>query len=540
MFLPNVADYTNTEYSNAKTDKKIVEFKGLNLLPVTDSGEFSAMTNLSARNYPCLSPRLPRSVDIDSVSDMTAFCIVGGIKVWVQDNCLYYNGISKGALDADYATVERQLLPFQDRVLVWPDKMYYDITDNELGSLENAVSKTGLVFTASVLDSSLGNSVKYSAITASVAFSGFKEGDSVITSGCTVVADNNKTANIDHISSNSKVLYFTENTFSAGTEAVSVTLSRSIPDMDYICEANNRVWGCKKNTIYGSKLGSAENWNYFALNDSGVSSSVDSYTVDFSTPGDFTGCHQYGSYVVFMKEDFLHKIIGSKPSNYQRSDIVCPGLGLESGSHKSIAYLSGILYFKSRLGIVAFSGGSPSLASERLGNASFSNAVAITDGRHYYVSMTDGTVYSLFVYDSFYDVWHREDATQVIDFGIISGAVYMLTGGELITLNDNADNEVVAWSGTLGEFSEFSAEKKIHSRLLLRIDLPATSTLKIEYSADGGTYKTAWQSSGAARKGIYISILPTRCDSFVVRLSGTGDCKVYQMDRIFSYSTDMR
>lgn len=533
MFLPDVANYTDTQYAKSAAEKSIVQFKGLNRLPVINMGEFSAMTNLSARNYPCLSPRPPRSIDVDAAADITSFITSGSIKVWVENNFLYYNGVSKGALNAAYSASARQLVVFQDRVLVWPDKMYYDITDAELGTLENSNSKTGLVFSASGQDAELGDSVNYASLTASAAFSGFNAGDSVTISGCASISANNKTAVIDHISGDSKTLYFTENAFSAGTESASVTVSRTIPDMDYICIANNRVWGCKGNTIYGSKLGSAENWNNFA------NISTDSYTVDVATPGDFTGCHDYGSYVAFFKEDFIHKLLGTKPSNYQTSTITCPALGLEIGSHKSMAYLSGILYFKSRLGIVGFSGGAPTLVSEQLGNVTYSGAVACTDGRRYYVSMTDGTAYALYVYDAFYSLWHREDATRVIDFGTIDGAVYALASGHIVKMDDDTDEEAVAWSGTLGEFTEFSAEKKIHSRMRFRVDLPANSTLKVEYSADGGDFVTAWQGAGAARKAIYVSILPVRCDSFVVRLSGTGDCKIYQMDRIFSYSTDM-
>lgn len=541
MILPNIANYTSAEYAKSTTEKSIVEFKGLNLMPVIGKGEFSAMTNLSARNYPCLSPRAQRSVYESNMGSAASFIIVGdsGKTAYIKDNNFYYDGVSKGALDTAYSSAVRQLVEFQDRVLIWPDKMYYDITDDELGSLYASVSLTGLTFAASAEDSSLGDAVKYSSITSGTAISAFSKGDSITLSGCATSA-NNRNAAIDHISSDKKTLYFIENTFADATESGSVTLERKVPDMDYICVANNRLWGCKGNTIYGSKLGSAENWNYFVLNANGVSSSVDSYFLDVATDGSFTGCHQLGSYVVFLKENYIHKIIGTKPSNYQLSTMICPGLGLEAGSGKSIAYCSGALYYKSSLGITYFNGGFPGLVSSELGER-WSGAVACTDGRRYYVSMTDGTAYSLLVYDTFYNAWHREDLTQVVDFAVYGGNVYMLTStGTVYVMDDDTDGEVMAWSGTLGEFVENSAGKKIHSRLRLRAELPAASTLKVEYQADGGGWITAFNGSGAMRKSFYISIVPTRCDSFVVRLSGTGDCKIYQIDRIFSYSTDAR
>ena len=40
--------------------------------------------------------------------------------------------------------------------------------------------------------------------------------------------------------------------------------------------------------------------------------------------------------------------------------------------------------------------------------------------------MTDGTAYSLFVYDTRYRTWHREDAAQAVGFAWWSGGLHML------------------------------------------------------------------------------------------------------------------
>ena len=539
MLLPNTADYPRSDYAKAKSEKSIVEFKGLNLLPVCGSGEFSGMRNLSSRSYPCLSPRPPRGIYAQGLEGAAAFTIVGssGKAAYVLNSELFYDEVSRGSLGAAFADCKRQLLEFQDRLLIWPDRMYYDISDDTLGTLYASVSLNAPSFTASVEDSALNDSVKYSAIAANSPITAFGTGDAVTVTGCSTAA-NNITAPIDHISSDNKTLYFAENSFTDAAESGSVTVARNVPDMEHICVANNRVWGCKGSSIYASKLGSAENWNYFTLSPGGAPSSVSSYAVDFTTPGDFTGCHRYGAYLAFFKEDCIHKLLGTKPSNYQRSDIVCPGLGLERGSGKSMAYLAGELCYKSRLGIVAFAGGVPTLISAKLGER-WSCSSAASDGRRYYVSARGGGGHSLLCYDSFYRLWHREDELQVTDFAQSGGRLYMLSADGTVYINeDESAGEIVSWSGTLGEFAELSAEKKIQSRLRLRVELPASSTLKLEYSADGGDWVTAYSGSGAMRQSFYISITPTRCDSFTLRLSGSGDCKIYQIDRVFSRSTD--
>ena len=54
------------------------------------------------------------------------------------------------------------------------------------------------------------------------------------------------------------------------TEA-AVTIKRSVPDMDYVCQCHNRLWGCfygnngkeNLNELYASALGDFKNWNQF-------------------------------------------------------------------------------------------------------------------------------------------------------------------------------------------------------------------------------------------------------------------------------------
>ena len=74
-------------------------------------------------------------------------------------------------------------------------------------------------------------------------------------SGATTHTENNKTAIIREIDGDN--LRFYENTFtiSDGGDSETLQLSRTVPELDYICENENRLWGCKGDTIYASKLG---------------------------------------------------------------------------------------------------------------------------------------------------------------------------------------------------------------------------------------------------------------------------------------------
>jgi hypothetical protein len=83
-----------------------------------------------------------------------------------------------------------------------------------------------------------------------------------------------------------------------------VELERRVPDMDYLTECDNRVWGCsnKENVIYACKLGDPTNWFSYR----GIA--ADSYAVTVGSDGAFTGAATCMGYALFFKENTLHKL----------------------------------------------------------------------------------------------------------------------------------------------------------------------------------------------------------------------------------------
>lgn len=63
-----------------------------------------------------------------------------------------------------------------------------------------------------------------------------------------------------------------------------VTAQRRVPDLDWLTEHNNRVWGCSstENVIYACKLGDATNWFSYR------GTAADSYAVTVGSDGAFT------------------------------------------------------------------------------------------------------------------------------------------------------------------------------------------------------------------------------------------------------------
>lgn len=192
-----------------------------------------------------------------------------------------------------------------------------------------------------------------------------------------------------------------------GTDEISLGIERRFPEMQYICCHNNRIWGCNYNgtfnEIYASKLGDPLNWYCYR----GLS--TDSYAVSLGEAGEFTGCSEVGDSVVFFKENCIYTIYGTEPSDFQTVKTDC--FGVQKGSEKSICRINGQVYYKSCHGIMRLSeGGLPVLISEDLGKDIWSDAVAGTDGRKYYIVMSDlSGNRSMYVYDTLLDLWHKED-----------------------------------------------------------------------------------------------------------------------------------
>lgn len=501
MKLPYLQDLGNP------AKKYIVSFKGLNYGDGAQDGEFSACENLSSEKYPCITPRAEREL----VSTFTApSSLHGKEKLLVVDGTsVYFNGAVVGTVTAG----KKQICTVGNYIIIFPDKKYYNVATSAFGSMEAGYSATGLVFTAST-------------ITTTGADFPFKAGDAVKITGCTTAPENNKTPIIRSISG--KTLTFYDNTFTAGTEAGSVTIKREVPDLDFICESNYRLWGTSGNTIYGSKYADPFNFNVF----DGLTS--DSYYIDVGSDGDFTGCIPYSSHICFFKENTLHKLYGSKPANYQL--VNSSVYGVQAGCERSMCIVNEQLLYKGVNGVYAYTGGVPELISEKFSTVRFSEAAAACDGERYYISMKHGTEWGMYVYDVLRNLWLREDGTHAVDLCFHDGNVYFLdAGGGLYKIDRTAGKSTVNWSATFCPFNETINERKGYSRFSMRVDLAAGAWLSVEMKTDGDTqWKRIYTTHNERARTLSVPIIPTRCDSVEIRVSGKGECTLKAFIREFT------
>jgi hypothetical protein len=313
-----------------------------------------------------------------------------------------------------------------------------------------------------------------------------------------------------------------------------VSIERRIPNLDFLCESGNRIWGCTKadNTIYASALGDPTNFFDYS------GESTDSYAVVAGSEGYFTACCRFGDSVLFWKERKLHKVLGSYPAEYTIYDYDIEGV--EEGSDDSLAIMNERLYFKSPNGVCVFTGNVPQIISANFGDKKFHYARAGVDGDSYYISMTDddGKGY-LFVYETNFNLWVLEDNLHARGFLRHKDGLYMLVeGGEVYLCEAEDTNADMEWHLQFAPIYETIEGKKSYSRLVFRLELEQKSYVIVEVKTDGGVWREAGTVVGR-REGIFPISLPiNRCDKFEIRLRGKGKCKIHTIKREFYVGGD--
>ena len=361
----------------------------------------------------------------------------------------------------------------------------------------------------------------------------FREGDAVAITGCSN-SGNNKESEIIIRGVTSDELTFDDNAFTAvANESNEVTIKRTVPDLDFICESNYRLWGTHGNTIYSSKFSDPFNFKVF----DGLAN--DSYAIEVGSEGEFTGCIPYSSHICFFKENTLHKLYGSKPSNFQITTVNV--YGVQSGSERSMQIVNEQLLYKGVGGVYSYTGGVPELISEKFGNNRYSDAVACCDGEKYYISMKQGETYSMFVYDVIKNIWLREDDTHATDMTFYNGKVYYLDSkGGLYYIDKTADRNDIEWGATFCTMHETINERKGYSKFHLRMDLSAGAWLAVDIKTDNDLqWKQVYTTHNEKAKTVSIPIMPTRCDSIDIRLRGKGKCTIKAFIREFTVGSDV-
>ena len=328
-------------------------------------------------------------------------------------------------------------------------------------------------------------------------------------------------------------------------EAGKLRITRKMPDMDYVVECQNRLWGCfygvkdgkTINEIYCCALGDFKNWERYA----GIS--TDSYRASVGTDGKWTGAITYLGYPLFWKENHLHKVYVDEGGAHQIQDTACRGV--QEGCGRSLQVVNDRLYFKSRSGVCAYDGSLPENTGYSLGNELFSEAVGGSLRGKYYLSMRGETGWSLFVYDTKNGVWIKEDNTHALAMATLKDELYILDADtkQFFGASGRAEGEkekTVQWSATTNIIGYSDAGQKYVSRFAVRLRLEdgATAQFSIEYDSNG-VWLPCGSIVGNRIKSAILPVKPRRCDHFRIRITGFGTMQIFSISKIYEKGSDV-
>ena len=565
-------------------------FTGYDHRPRVADGAFYTTENLSSRQYPLLCTRKRRGLvrtmrNPGGLLGKDSLCSV-------EDGTLYVNHLATPV--TGLTAGEKQLVSMGAYVLIFPDKRYYNTEDpTDYGDMEADLTLAGTIQyslcdaqgeplgnptagstepeapanAALWLDTSGGTRVlrQYSqaqrcwieltTVYTRLCFPSlgrvpalFRQYDGVEVSGA--AADGLNGEKILYALGGGEQEYdyivlagLIEQGFS---ESGSVRLRRRLPEMDFVCEAQNRLWGCRYgndgekniNEIYASALGDFKNFRQY------LGLSTDSWTASVGSDGAWTGAVSFLGRPTFFKENRIHQVTVSATGAHRLEETVCRGV--QKGCGKSLQVVGESLYYKSTGAVCVWQGGFPQTVSAALGDTAYDSAVGGSIDGRYYLSMRESGsgAWSLFCLDTERGIWYREDALHAGAFAAADGELFAAdtSSGALLALKGSVGTveENLSWMAETGLMDYQTPDRKYvsHYTLTLRMESGSRLSIWLRYDSAGD-----WIKSGEVELfgngTVSLPIRPRRCDHLQLRIRGEGEAKICALSRVLETGSDL-
>lgn len=329
---------------------------------------------------------------------------------------------------------------------------------------------------------------------------------------------------------------------SAGYEWPVKVYKGQIPGMDFICSHNNRLYGVsnsanakeqtaenfKSRAIYVSALGMPDKFSEFSGAD------TDSYSAAEASNGDFTGCCEYGDYVLFFKEHKVVKFYGDYPSNmgYSYDDIE----GVKAGCHRSLVIANEVLYYMGRDGYYAYTGSVPRSVSYKL-DREYEDVVCGTDGKRILLSGRVGSERELMEYQPQYGEWLRIGPTAASAFALANGRLHYLEGSALMRWEGGEG--APEWFAEFHPWTENTFKRKRWKFLRVRAEIEAGAEITIKVKIGDHETETMYRAEKTGWQTIKVPLPLMRTDRMVLTLQGSGGIVIHAIEREYQTGSDL-
>lgn len=126
-------------YGDGRVRQQNLAFGGIDYTPGCAPGAWEATENVSSREYPAIVPRPSREVT-ETHEGATAMYVHGKMALVIGTE-FYYDGVKVGNVSPG----RKQIAVVEDWLVIWPDKIYYNMADGTFTALELTLPLTATI-----------------------------------------------------------------------------------------------------------------------------------------------------------------------------------------------------------------------------------------------------------------------------------------------------------------------------------------------------------------------------------------------------------
>lgn len=310
----------------------------------------------------------------------------------------------------------------------------------------------------------------------------------------------------------------------------------NMPNVTALAIANSKLYGIEGNKLHHSGIRLPNVW----------ADGEDSGYIILETPNgeELSAITEYGGHIICFKPHSTHKLFGMYYGDHNLQ-MVSDSIGCVS--QRSICKIKEQLIWLSDGAVYTYNTSSAptdiSLPVKRyIDNAdNVSKACAGTDGERYYLSLPQkNSKHVILVYDTRIGVWNVEDDTDIIEFTNVNNELYGVTTDGKIYKMISDEAETFNWYWCSKYFSSGTPSMKQNwFSIYVTLEMGEESTFKAEVINNKGQssdiLNRVYESAGTGyTKVLRIMIPPVmghNSDWFQIKLSGTGYCKIHNIER---------
>lgn len=341
---------------------------------------------------------------------------------------------------------------------------------------------------------------------------------------------------------------------------------------------NNRLFACntKGDCTYSSVIGRL--YDFATLEDGEASADW----IEVNSNGNFTAMTAFGGNVYYFKENCVHKLYGSSPSDWQL--VMLPINGVENGAHGSLAVENDICIYKSTDGFYYFDGSSSVKISDNLGvwaaqGKSSGEKIPLTNveysacifkGKYYCIAYDcKNNLSTLYTYDIQRGIWCCEESCDSVNYGgkiilelvktsrdvygafLTYGGDYHadykdirfipLCGGNEFYKDGYTYESIFDWSVISGRLTLSTPNIKEINKIQIRAEGSEWTSVKATLIADeNGNEIASFEFKPRKLNTFQFPLKPLRCDNVKLKLEGQGFCIIHSITLSVSERTEYR